>query len=406
MLIHNIGQLITLAPLAEKDRPVHIDRNDLGVIEKAWLLLEGNKVKEFGSGSPPHKIDSEAVDAKGGLILPGLVDCHTHPVFGGNRSSEFARRLDGATYQEIAAGGGGILSSVAHTRAASEEDLTAEGLKNLHRFLRNGVTTVEAKSGYGLDVENELKILRAIKNINLATPQTVKSTCLALHAVAKDTTKEAYTSAVIDTLLPKVAEQGLAEYVDAFVEKGYFEPHECEQYFAAAKKLGFKIRVHADEFQDSGAAIAAARWEAVSADHLEKASDEGIAAMATAGVTAVLLPGTSLYCKIDYADGKRFTRSGCEVALATDFNPGSCRVDNLSFIATIGALHCGLTVAEAVAAVTYVPAKSLDLHQTKGHLSKTSDADLVLYQYKTIDDWIADLGQKKPEKVWIGGQLF
>lgn len=402
-LIENIGQLVTLAPLVRQNKLTGLGRDDLGLLAGAWLLWDQGKVLDSGIGKPPPA--DQRIDADGGLVMPGLVDCHTHPVFGGNRSEEFSQRLDGASYREIAARGGGILSSVTSTRAASQDELVSIGKSHARRFLRHGVTTFEAKSGYGLSCEEELKLLRAIKELSQSSSQTIRATCLALHAVPPGQDKSEYINEVIEQLLPQVKAEDLADYVDAFVEKGYFEPEDCERYFSTARELGFRVRIHADEFQDSRAAEAAAAWHALSADHLEKASDKGVLAMARKGVTAVLLPGTSLYCKIDYADGRRFADAGCPVALATDFNPGSCRIDNLAFIATLGALHCNLNTAEALAAVTYVPARTLELGRSKGHLDKGADADLLIYNdYANIDDWIADLGQKQPRAIYCAGR--
>lgn len=192
-------------------------------------------------------------------------------------------------------------------------------------------------------------------------------------------------------------------FVDAFVEKGYFEVEDANEHFLKAKELGFGIRIHADEFADSQAGAAAAKWGAVSADHLEKTSTKSIEAMAKAGVTAVLLPGTSLYCAMEYTDAQRFITAGCPVALATDFNPGSCRVDNLGFIATLGALHCKMNLATTIAAITYVPSCTLGLAQQKGHLALGADADCLIFEYENLSDWIADLGQRPPKQILISG---
>lgn len=401
MLVFNIGELVTLAPLVRENRAIRISNSDLGIVSNAWMLVENGVVKSTGTGTPPQC--SERIDASGGLVMPGLVDCHTHPVFGGSRSDEFAMRLDGASYQDIAAKGGGILSTVDHTQKANLEELKAIGRAHINRFLQNGVTTLEAKSGYGLSVESELKLLRAIKALHNEGPQKIIATCLALHAVPRNKSKSEYISESTDILLDKVKQENLAEYVDAFVEEGYFSPEDCEKYIRKAKSLGFKVRIHADEFRDSGAALAAARWGADSADHLEEASTLGIKAMAENGVTAVILPGTSLYCAMKYTKAAPFIEAGVPVALATDFNPGSCRVDNLAFIAGLGALHCGLSVAESVAAVTFVAARCLGLARTKGHLCENADADFLIYDYPNIKHWIADLGQIKPKMVFIAG---
>lgn len=405
LLITNIGDLITLEPLAQERRISGIDVRDLGRKHQAWLAIEGGKVLSSGEGEPPSLfMDWHKIDAEGQLILPGLVDAHTHPIFGGNRSEEFARRIDGETYQTIAAAGGGIRYTVRQTRSASDEYLEQFCADRLARFLALGVTTLEAKSGYGLTVEDELRLLRILTKVADSTPQTVVRTCLALHAVMPEyKSTEEYIGVIINDLLPEVRRQGLAEYVDAFVENGYFSVMQTAPYIQAAKDLGFKIRIHADEFADAGAALAAAEWGAHSADHVEYASDAAISAMAKSRTVAILLPGTSLYTAIPYAKAARFRNAGCGIALATDYNPGSCQVENLNFIATLGALHCGLRMAETVAAVTYVPAFSLGLGAVKGALAKGFDGDFAIFPMRRLEEWLADLGQRPPMQVYIRG---
>jgi imidazolonepropionase len=313
--------------------------------------------------------------------------------------------LDGETYQSIAAAGGGIKYTVRQTRAASDAMLAEFCRERMRHFLAHGVTTVEGKSGYGLSVDDELRLLRIMRVVADETPVTLVRTCLALHAVMPEySSTEAYVDLVIRELLPRVANEGLAEYVDAFVERGYFSVAQTQPYIEAAKRLGLKVRVHADEFADGGAALAAAEWGAYSADHVEHASDVGIAAMARNKTVAILLPGTSLYTAIPYARAERFRKAGCGIALATDFNPGSCQVDNLNFIATIGALHCGLRAAETIAAVTYVPAVSLGLGNRKGALANGHEADFSIYPMAQMEDWLADLGRRRPTRVFVGGQ--
>jgi len=408
-VITEIGTLVTMQPLVRERRWSRIQGRDLGALRTAWLALDQGQVVAFGTGSLPEAYHSwPNLSAKGGLVLPGLVDCHTHPCYGGTRSQEFAQRLAGATYQQIAAAGGGIKSTVHATREWSEEELANRTLAHLRRFLRHGVTTVEAKSGYGLSVEHELKMLRAIRKASAETPQTVVPTCLALHAMPPEfTDKKAYAHAVTENLLPQVAREGLAMAVDAFVEKGYFEPADCEAYIRKARELGLAVRIHADEFADSGAAAAAVQWQALSADHLECANQNAIEAMAQQQVVGVLLPGTSLYTKIPYTRAEPFRTAGCPMALATDFNPGSCRIENLPFVATLGALHCGMTAAEALAAVTIVPAYSLRLHHRKGALVPGFDADVVIYRdLDTVEEWIADMGQHQPDIVFVRGEAI
>ncbi|MEZ4742052.1 MAG: imidazolonepropionase [Bdellovibrionota bacterium] len=406
LFIHNISELVTLEPLAFQKKVVEIENKDLGTYHNAWLWIKDGKIFGYGDKEtkPDFKICENIIDAKQKLILPGLIDSHTHPLYAGSRHDEFAMRLDGKTYQEIAQAGGGIKATVRATREASDETLLELARKRFKNFLSKGVTTIEAKSGYGLSPSEEIRELEILNYAAQETNQLVITTCLGLHALPPEfKDNKAFVKLLTDELLPEVASRKLAMYVDAFIENGYFTVSDCEPYFQKASDLGLKIRIHADEFSDAGAASAAAQWQASSADHLQFASDDGISLMAEKGVIATLLPGTSLYTTIPFTQARRFIQRGCGIALATDFNPGSCLVDNLAMMATIGALHCGLKAAEAIAAVTYVPAVSLGLGHHKGALAKGYDADFLIYDVESATEWLADMGRTKPSKVWIQG---
>lgn len=406
LLIKNCGQLVTLAPLVQDKRFIRITPEDLGILNQAWLSIQDGIIFEVGTGQPPETYDRwPQLDARGALVTPGLVDCHTHPIFGGDRTHEFAQRLSGATYQDIAARGGGIKYSIRSTRATDEHQLLQKCLAQLWVFLRHGVTTVEAKSGYGQSVEEELRLLRILRRVAVASPQKVIVTCLALHDLPADgPDKTSYIQAMRDQLLPEVARLKLADWIDAFVEDGYFSVADTEAFAQKALSLGLKLRVHADEFNDSGAAFAAARWGAASADHVQAASDTGIKAMAEAGTVAVLLPGTSFYTKIPYAKAARYRDADCAVAVASDFNPGSCFIGNLPFAAGLAALYCGLSAAEALVAVTWNAARALRLETHKGSLMPGYDADVVVHGVNTVDQWIAHFGQTRPKEVVIQGK--
>ncbi len=405
LLIRNCGQLVSLAPLVQDKRHTRITDKDLGITSEAWIAIEHGKILELGTGNTPDRFARwTQLDARGALVTPGLIDCHTHPVFGGDRTHEFAQRLEGSSYQDIATLGGGIKYSIRSTRAATDDQLFQNCLAQLWVFLRHGVTTVEAKSGYGQSVQEELKLLRVLRKAAKASPQKVVVTCLALHDTPTEVaSKEVFIQTMRDELLPELARSGLADWVDAFVEEGYFSVAEVESFARAAIALGLPLRIHADEFQDSGAAFAAARWGAASADHVQQASDSGIKAMADAGTVAVLLPGTSFYTKIPYAKAARFRDADCAIAVASDFNPGSCSISNLPFAASLAALYCGLSGAEALVAVSWNAARALRLEKSKGALIPGYDADIVIHGLATLDQWIANFGQTQPKEIVVGG---
>lgn len=407
LVIENIKELITLEPLARAGRCTRLQASDLGRQGPgAWLATDQGKILGSGTGPlPPAFAAAQRVDALQSLVLPGLIDSHTHAIFAGSRANEFAARARGDTYQAIAARGGGILASVRATREASDLELLSSLEQRLDRMLRLGVTTVEVKSGYGLSVPEELRLLRLLAKARASRAQHLKITCLALHAFSPEAPDpKTYVAQTTGELLPTVASEGLAECVDAFVERGYFSVKDIEPFVDRALSLGFKLRLHADEFSDAGGALAAAKWGALAADHLQFASDEGVQAMAEKNVVATILPGTSLYTKIPFTSGRRFADAGVPVALATDFNPGSCQIDHLSLLATVAAVQSGLRLEEVVAAVTFVAAASLGLKQQKGSLAPGYDADFAIWPLPNVEAWLADFGATAPREVWLGGR--
>lgn len=405
-VIINIGELLTNEPLAKENCTTPHKINQLGIKQDAWLSFENGKISQTGTMSHcPDFTDHKKIDAQGSFVMPGLVDSHTHPIFAGTRYHEFCQRIDGATYQEIASQGGGIQSTVKATREASLDDLVALGATRLQELFSHGITTVEVKSGYGLSVADELKMLQAIEKLKSTHHQTIKSTCLALHALPPEyKNHKDYIDTINNELLPQVKEQSLAEYVDVFIEDGYFSVADTESYIQKAKDLGFKIRIHADEFSNAGAAAAAARWQATSADHLQMASSDYLASMAQNNVVATILPGTSLYTNIPFTNAKVMVEQGCSVAIASDYNPGSCMLTNLPMLTTLSGLHCGLNMSQCFAGVTYIAAHSLGLAKTKGALSAGYDADFIIHPAKSAAEWLAQMGAHKPSKVFIKGK--
>jgi imidazolonepropionase len=404
-LLTDISELYTLAPLAKEERLTNIQMTDLGKETNAYLAVTDGKIVGYGRGELPKVYEPwKKISAEGRLVLPGFVDSHTHPIFGGTRSNEFLMRMNGASYQEIAEAGGGIRSSMTATRNASNAELEHSTIANLNALLSFGVTAVECKTGYGLSPKEELRLLEILRSCKEKTPQHLYVTCLALHAKSPEfPTLKAYAGACSTELLPLLKKEGLADAVDAFIEQGYFSVEDVREFFLAAKKLGLAIRLHADEFSDAGGGAYAAEIGAVTADHLQFASQRSIELMAKAGVIATLLPGSSLYTKIPFTDGSRLFKAGVAIAIASDFNPGSCVINNLSLIATTAAIQSQVPPAAVLAGVTYVPAVSLGLKGTKGALAVAFDADFTIWSHKSFADWLADFGREKPRMVYIRG---
>ena len=370
-----------------------------GAVSDGAIAVADGRIAWLGKAAElpakPHDCAATVYDAGGRWITPGLIDCHTHLVFGGNRAGEFEMRLQGASYEEIARAGGGIVSTMGATRDAGDEALFAAALPKLRHMLDEGVTTVEIKSGYGLELEAELKQLRVARKLGETVAQTVRTTFLGAHALPPEYAgrSSAHIDVVVEDMIPAVAEAGLADAVDAFCEDIGFSPAETERVFAAAAAHGLPVKLHADQLSDLGGAALAARFGALSADHLEHTSADGIAAMAEAGTVAVLLPGafyTLRDTNVPPVDG--FRAHGVEMALATDFNPGSSPAPSLLLMLNMGCTLFRLTPEEALAGVTRVAARALGLADDRGTLELGKRADFVLW----------DIGHPAELSYWCG----
>ena len=329
----------------------------------------------------------EAVDAGGCLVTPGLVDAHTHLVFGGFRQHELADKLRGKTYLEILAAGGGILSTVRATRAASEEELTAKARAALAEMLTCGVTLCEAKSGYGLSTKEELKQLRVVRELQDSQPVELVSTFLGAHAVPPEykNDKDGYVRLICEEMLPKVAREGLAEYCDVFCETGVFTVEESRKILEAGLALGLKAKIHADEIDALGGARLAGKLGAVSAEHLIAVTKQGIESMKRGGTIACLLPATSFYLGAEYAPARSFIEAGVPVALATDYNPGSCPSLNLQLVMNLACLKDRMTPEEVLTAVTLNGAAAVGRAGTHGSLEAGKKADLLIWDAEDLD---------------------
>ena len=374
-LINNIGELITCSK--------KIDNNDLGIIKNAALIIENDKIKDFGKEKDIiKKIDKknyEIIDAKAKPVLPGFIDPHTHFVFGGYRDDEFNQRLRGKSYEEIMESGGGIVNTVEATRNASFSELKKLGKKRLDDMLKNGVTTIEGKSGYGLNLKTEIKQLKVMKKLNEEHPLDIISTFMGAHSTPKefDSTQD-YTNYLIEEMLPEIANENLAEFNDVFCDKGAFSIEQSKNIMKKAKDLGFELKIHADEIAAVGAAELAAEMEAVSAEHLLKISDKGIKDLHKKNVKPVLLPITAFSLKADYAPAQKMIENGLNPALATDFNPGSCYSESIPLLLSLSTLYMNMTPEEAIRGITINAAKALNKEKEIGSIEKDKKADLVI----------------------------
>jgi imidazolonepropionase len=384
--------------------------SELAIIKNGGMLVEDGRIVKTGPSDEIEKAlpaDAQIVDGTGKIVLPGFVDAHAHPVFGGNRVDEFEMRAWGATYEEIAAGGGGIRSTVGKTRAASEDELLAQAMKHARWFLQSGTTTVEAKSGYGLTVEDEFKILRVIRRLNVETPLEFVPTFLGAHAIPDEfrNAPGQYVALIIHKMLPRVAEEQLAESCDIFCERGYFDLADSEKILRAAREHGLRLRMHVDQLTNSGGAFLAARLRVATADHLEQVNTAEIGALAEAGVQPVLLPG-SVYAlgKTRYPPAREMIEAGLAVVVATDFNPGSSPTPSMQMVLSLAATQMGMTPAEGVAAATINAAYSLNRGDKIGSLEAGKVANFVLYDCADYRELACYFGISQTHAVYVRGE--
>jgi imidazolonepropionase len=382
LLIENAAQILTLSAGENALKA----EEKLGIVTNGSIAIAKGRIVWVG---PDHQISQQIdlsgnpprIDASGKIVLPGLIDSHTHLVFAGTREKEFELRLQGATYQEIAAKGGGIKSTVQKTRDASKEELFQVGKRHLDQMLSLGTTTVEAKSGYGLSTKDEIKMLEVLRDLDRAHFVDVVPTFLGAHEIPPEYAgkKDDYVRLVIEEMIPAVAEKKLAVFCDVFCEQGVFSPGESRRILEAGKRCGLEAKIHADELTSLGGAELAAELGAASADHLLFVSDKGIESLADKGVVATLLPGTAFFLFLGrYAPARKMIEKGVTVALASDFNPGSCMTPSLPLITTMACTQMRMTPAEAILGITLHAAKALKKEGEIGSLEAGKQADLVI----------------------------
>ncbi len=391
-VLTNIGELVTMAGSPSLRRGSA--SAELSIIENGAFAFEGSQIVWVGSSEDiASKVDLcdviDIIDCKDRMVTPGFVDSHTHPLFGKTRQDEFAIRAAGADYEEIAKAGGGILNSVEKTRNTSTKFLKENLIHHLGIMLAYGTTTAEVKSGYGLDVNTEIRCLEVVSELIPAWEQTLVPTFLGAHEVPVEFRGRAdeYLDMIIEKVLPVIKERELAKYVDIFCEKGVFTPEQSFRYLSAAKEMGFGIKIHADEFHDTGGAGIAVDLDAASADHLLSISRENMKRMAESNTVATLLPGTALFLGKPFPPGRELIDAGAGVALATDFNPGSCFCESMPFMVNLAVCQCGMTVEEALVSATINGAVALGLAERKGSIEVGKDADFIIWDtddYRSI----------------------
>jgi imidazolonepropionase len=405
LAVLHASQLVTLS--GPKRPRVGTELSELAIIRDGGMLIRDGQIEKVGPSDEIEKNvgDANILDAHGRVVMPGFVDAHTHLVFAGNRLDDFERRARGETYQQIAKAGGGIWSTVEKTRAASEGDLLAQAKKRANWFLSCGTTTAEAKSGYGLTVEDELKILRVLRQLKEEVRLEIVPTFLGAHAVPRELSPDEYLDVVVTEMLPRVTAENLAEFCDVFCERGYFDIDQSRKILSAAKKLGLNLRAHVDQLTNSGGAKLMAELGATAADHLEQTDEQGIAALKKANVQPVLLPG-SVYAlgSSRYPRAREMIEAGLAVVLATDFNPGSSPTPSMPMILSLACTQMKMSPAEAITASTVNAAYSINRGDRIGSLEPAKLGNFVIFDcedYRELAYWF---GMPQTLAVYIRGE--
>ncbi len=409
-LIKNISSFVTMNANGELQK-IGADMQNIDEIENGAMFFD-EKVVWTGTTTDAEKLIAdgtykvdETIDAQGKTVLPGFVDSHTHYVFGGNRSNEFARRLRGVTYQELAAEGGGILRTMTATRNSTIEQLAQKGMYLANSAMKYGTTAVEIKSGYGLTVESELNQLKAIKILQKKMPLHISSTFLGAHDFPPEykNNHDKYIDIIVNEMIPQIKEQNLAEYCDAFIDEGYYSLDEGKRVLQAGLDAGMKLKVHCDELADTGSAALAASMGAVSADHLLFVSEKSIEAMRESGTVATLLPGTAYFIRMPYAPARKIIDMGAICALSTDTNPGSCYTENMQMILSLAVINMGMTAEEALTAATLNGARAINQSDKMGSLEVGKQANFTISNCDSYTDLFYHFGINPIESTWING---
>jgi imidazolonepropionase len=411
MLITNIKGLVGLHP---KDKLV-LRGSELGhlpVLENAWLLINDGLIKDFGEmGNLPSHISNlpSHISANGRYVFPSWCDSHTHIVFAASREEEFAMKIGGKSYEEIAAAGGGILNSAGKLQKASEDELFESAAQRLKQMILQGTGAVEIKSGYGLTTESEIKMLRVIQRLKNQFPIPIKATFLAAHAYPAEfrSNHQDYIDLIVNEMLPRIAEEKLADYIDVFCEKGFFSIAETDQVLKAGAKYGLKPKVHANQLSVSGAVEVSVQNKAISVDHLEESNEETIQALRNADTIVTLLPSCSFYLGIPFADAKSFIKADLPVALATDYNPGSTPSGNMNFVVSLGCIKMKMFPEQAINAATLNGAAAMELSEHYGSIAIGKKANLFITKPMPSIAYLPySFGETQIETVILNGEIY
>lgn len=404
----NIGRLYGIT---ENNNPkIGADLAEISVLENAYIEFNDGLISGFGKMEdvPKNLVDSE-YDVKGGIIYPSYVDCHTHLVFAQNREGEFVDRINGLSYQEIANRGGGILNSVEKLRLMSEEQLFEDATTRLRGLIKMGTGAIEIKSGYGLNKASELKMLRVIKRLKETSPIPIKATFLGAHAFPKEFANdhEGYVNSLIDEVLPAVANEGLADYIDAFCEAGYFTVEQTQRVVAAGLKYGLKSRLHVNQFESFGAVQMAAENQAISVEHLEVMTKADVHTLAASHMFGVALPACSFFLKIPYTPGRKLIDAGVPLVLASDYNPGSSPTGNLNFVMSLACIYMQLLPTEALNALTINAANALEISSEVGSIDIGKRGNVIVCKdINSINAVPYQFGDNLIDDVFVNGELF
>ena len=405
ILIRNISALAVTSPGLEPVRGKGLAQ--VSVLPVSYLLIRNGRIDSFGPDSEAPVGVAEEYDAKGGIVLPGFVDCHTHLVFAASREKEFVMKIHGATYSEIAKAGGGILNSAAAVSSIMEDELFERSEKRLQELIRKGTTAIEIKSGYGLSTEAELKLLRVARRLGKTSGIPVKTTFLGAHAVPSGMDKKDYLNLILSEMIPAVANEGLADFIDVFCEKGFFDPEESLVVLEAGKKAGMIPRVHANQLGISGGVQVAVRAGAVSADHLEHLGEEEIKLLQQSSVMPVALPGAAFFLRMPYTPARQLVDAGLPLAIASDYNPGSSPSGNMMMMWSLACIGMRLTPEEALHALTINPALVLGLQNTHGSIAVGKVGSVIITKPVTSLAYLPyHYAMDAIEKVVVSGRLI